>query len=183
MRCFIDLEFTGLHQNTTSISIGLVDENDATLYCEFSDYNRDQVDEWIQTNVVDNLLLGGLNFEQFGWVADQLGGTVVYGNKKNIADAVKRWLAKYDVVEMWGDCVSYDWVVFCELFGGARNIPKNVYYLPFDIVNLFKDRGLDPDINREEYVGVDSALKHVSLWDAKVIKMCYDKLNSKNWEK
>ena len=60
---------------------------------------------------------------------------------------------------------------------GAFDIPKNVYYIPFDICTLFKAKGIDPDINREKFSElVDGSQKHNALWDAKVIKACYDKL-------
>jgi len=76
---------------------------------------------------------------------------------------------------MWSDCLAYDWVLFNDLFGHAFNIPKNVYYIPFDICTLFKLKGIDPDINREEFAGMQGA-KHNALHDAKVIKACYEKL-------
>jgi hypothetical protein len=81
-------------------------------------------------------------------------------------------------VEIWSDCLSYDWVLFNDLFGSAFDIPKNVYYIPFDICTLFKIKGIDPDISREEFIdnSVDG-VKHHALYDAKVIKACFDKLN------
>ena len=54
MRIFFDTEFTGLHQNTTLISIGCIDENGRTFYAESTDYDRSQVDDWIQKNVITN---------------------------------------------------------------------------------------------------------------------------------
>jgi hypothetical protein len=85
------------------------------------------------------------------------------------------WLSQWDSVEMWSDCLAYDWVLFNNLFGTAFDIPKNVYYIPFDICTLFKIKGLDPDINREEFAGLDGP-KHNALHDALVIKACYEKL-------
>ena len=52
MKIFFDTEFTGIHQNTTLISIGLVTEDDHTFYAELSDYDRNQVDEWLEQNVI-----------------------------------------------------------------------------------------------------------------------------------
>lgn len=51
--------------------------------------------------------------------------------------------------------------------------------LPFDLCTLFKIKGINPDINREEYafIGMDLLdLKHNALYDARVIEMCYKKL-------
>ena len=56
-KVFFDTEFTGLHKNTTLISIGLISECGKTFYAEFWDYDKTQIDEWLQTNVLDNLIL------------------------------------------------------------------------------------------------------------------------------
>jgi hypothetical protein len=39
-KVFFNTEFTGLHQNTTLISIGLVSECGKTFYAELTDYDR-----------------------------------------------------------------------------------------------------------------------------------------------
>jgi len=41
-----------------------------------------------------------------------------------------------------------------------------------------KIKGVDPDVNRENFAGLDlgNTQTHHALWDAKVIKACYDKL-------
>ena len=45
-------------------------------------------------------------------------------------------------------------------------------------VPLFKMKGVDPDISREEFADMnDGSQKHNSLWDAKVIKKCFELLN------
>ena len=170
MKVFFDTEFTGLHKNTTLISIGLITEKGDTFYAELTDYDKSQVDEWIQNNVITNL---GQQFD-------------IIGSKSFVAKAIKSWLSQWEEVEMWSDCLAYDWVLFNDLFGHAFNIPKNVYYIPFDICTLFKIKGVDPDINREEFVLKgkigDGDLrdwqkqKHNALHDAEVIKACYEKL-------
>ena len=57
MNLYFDTEFTGLHKNTTLISIGIISEDGKTFYAELNDYDKSQVDEWIQSNVIDNLYL------------------------------------------------------------------------------------------------------------------------------
>ena len=163
MKVFFDTEFTGLHQKTTLISIGLVSEDGQEFYAEFTDYDQSQVDEWIQTNVIDKLS-----------ILPRLV-SFVSGDKAKVRHYLEKWLLQWPSIEIWSDCYAYDWVLFCELFGGAFGIPKNVYYIPFDLSTLFKLKGIDPDINREEYSGMSGGNKHNALWDAKVIKACYDK--------
>lgn len=57
MKLFFDTEFTGLHKDTTLISLGMVDEDGRTFYAEFNDYDKSQCDEWIQKNVHNSSLI------------------------------------------------------------------------------------------------------------------------------
>ena len=57
MNIYFDCEFTWLHQNTTLISIWLISECWKTFYAEFTDYDKSQVNEWIQENVISNLII------------------------------------------------------------------------------------------------------------------------------
>ena len=181
MKIFFDTEFTGLHQNTTLISIGLVAENGKTFYAELSDYDRAQVNDWIQENVIAHLAqetgdYGGLSKEINTKSIELCGHVALIDHKqKDIAEYLERWLKQFDQVEIWSDCLAYDWVLFCQLFGHAFNIPKNVYYIPFDICTLMKIKGVAPNVNREEFAGMTGA-KHNALHDAMVIKACYEKL-------
>jgi hypothetical protein len=175
-KVFFDMEFTGLHQRTTPISIGCVSECGKELYAEFDDYASEQVSDWIAYNVLEYLRPPDHVFCVTDARHEHIGST------NEIAFALRDWLAQFDKVEMWGDCLAYDWVLFCELFGGALSIPDNVYYIPFDMCTTLRDAGLDPDIGREEFALSDAAgampdpsrwEKHNALWDALVIKRMY----------
>lgn len=198
-KLFFDTEFTGLHQKTTLISIGIISECGKTFYAELIDYDKNQIDEWLQKNVIENLkFLAPKNDEDFYYVArrndmNSLGNDLfkdysveLQGDVKTVKKHLEQWLEQFEHVEIWSDCLSYDWVLFCEIFGHAFNFPKNVYYIPFDICTLFKLKGLDADICREEFAELinskgqnetsDYLMKHNALFDAKIIKKCYDKL-------
>lgn len=43
-KIFFDCEFTGLHKNTSLISIGLVADNGQKFYAEITDFDRNQID-------------------------------------------------------------------------------------------------------------------------------------------
>jgi hypothetical protein len=58
-KIFFDTEFTGLHQGTTLISIGLIFECGKTFYAEFTDYAITQVDNWLKDRIVSNILPTG----------------------------------------------------------------------------------------------------------------------------
>jgi hypothetical protein len=173
-KVFFDTEFTGLHQKTSLISIGLVAENGDSFYAEFTDYDNGQIDDWLRENVIANLCLKN------GMLIDRGDEVKVSSDTAEIKQRLQLWLSKFEKVEMWGDCLSYDWVLFCQIFGHAFNIPKNVYYIPFDICTLMKAYNVDPDVNREKYVYGDTEIsvhKHNALWDATVIRACYKKLS------
>lgn len=178
MKVFFDTEFTGLHQETTLISIGLVSEDGKTFYAEFTDYDKNQLDEWLQINVIANLVIHE-DREIYQKVTDD---EVIYkGDTGYIKSRLQEWLEQFEQVEMWSDCLAYDWMLFNQLYGHAFNIPKNVYYIPFDICTAFKLKGIDPDVSREDYSGAwkwDVENKHNALHDARVIKACYEELMS-----
>lgn len=175
-KVFFDTEFTGLHQKTTLISIGLISECGKTFYAELTDYDKSQIDEWLQKNVIEKLYLHKpLRNEGYFGGYNEMN---VCGNMDLLQTKLRDWLNQFEKVEIWSDCLSYDWVLFNSVFGHAFNIPENVYYIPFDLCTLFKVCGIDPDINREEFSGMNGSdsEKHNALWDAKVIKACYDRL-------
>lgn len=198
MKIFFDTEFTGLHKDTTLISIGMVSEDGRTFYAELNDYDDSQINDWVRDNVISNLKFAPPKeyapgqWEQEAYVSSKFDPdiplTKAYsvefrGNTETVAAELKMWLEQFDdTIELWSDCLAYDWVLFCNLFGNAFNLPSCVYYIPFDICTLFKMNNIDPDINREEYAYmIDTASrsmlpKHNALWDACVIRVCYLRL-------
>jgi hypothetical protein len=138
----------------------MIAEDGRELYCELNDYDKTQINDWLKDNVIANLL----NTHQI--------------NTSELRKAIEGFIEPYDNVEIWSDCLSYDWVLFNQIWGHAFNIPKAVYYIPFDICTFFKIQGIDPDVNREEFAEIkDGINKHNALFDAKVIKKCYEKLS------
>jgi len=184
-RIYFDTEFTGLHQNTTLISLGMVSECGKVFYAEFTDFDRTQIDDWLQKNVINNLFLAELGSH----VAVKIDENpkikhdwTFLGTKQNLIESkhLEDYINQFERIEIWSDCLSYDWVLFCQLWGHAFNIPKNIYYIPFDVCTTFKEKGIDPDINRENFAFGDfefhQSKKHNALWDARVIKACHEKL-------
>lgn len=186
-KVFFDTEFTGLHQFTTLISLGLVSECGKTFYAEFNDYDPLQIDDWLQKNVIDNLTMKAPPADEDEFYSasrshDNPDGNLycgfncqMRGSSSEIRPVLVKWLAQFDKIEMWGDCLSYDWILFIHIFGNAFSLPKSIYYIPFDICTLFKAKGIDPDISREEFCGmVQHSKKHNALWDARVIRRCFE---------
>lgn len=196
MNLYFDTEFTGLHKDTTLVSIGIISEDGRTFYAELTDYDKTQIDDWLQENVINNLLMEApVKGEEEYYLAtrseDNAYGVDLYssysvqlrGDKQVVADELNKWVKQFDNIKIWSDCLAYDWVLFNHLFGHAFNLPSNIYYIPFDICTLFEVKGVDPDISREEFINHSiKGDKHNSLYDAKVIKACYEKLMNEDEE-
>ena len=182
MKIFIDTEFTGLHKNTTLISIGLVDELGNGLYCELLDYDKNQVNTWLQENVIQNLWL-----EQ-GQPPIEENIEYYKGNKKYIRKVINNWLSKYEIVEWVSDVAHYDFVLLIDLiYEEAINIPymkhsASIHDINQDIAKYYNISELEAfDKNREDILnskGIEiKGLKHNALYDAKVIKEIYKIVN------
>lgn len=175
MRIFLDTEFTGLHQNTSLISLALVADDDQIFYAEINDYDEKQLNDWLREHVVASLV--GPEWE---------GGENVsfyHGPHAGLRIAIRAWLEQWqdEGIEIWCDVGHWDWVLFCEIFGGAMNLPRGVWYIPYDLATLMKIKGIDPDLDRTEFaMGGDMPLartgKHNALGDALMVKAAYRKL-------
>jgi 3'-5' exoribonuclease-like protein len=176
-RLFLDCEFTGLVQNTSLISFALYRDDDCYFYAEFNDFNAKLMNSWIETNVI-----GKLNFREENECFSKENKKIKIKNgTKTIVENLKNWLNSFDQIEIWGDVPIYDWVLFCELFGGSLNLPGNVFYIPFDIATLGKINLGKNDFSRIEFVKdllslYEQQFQHNALIDAKAEKLCYEKL-------
>ena len=186
MRVFLDFEFTGLQANASPISIGIVAEDGREFYAEYTDYNHETVDQWIKDNVIANLLYRyPIPSDEQRFCRHEAGpesplnqslhlnySSYSQGHRYQIREDLTAWLAQFDKIEVWSDCYAYDWVFFCDIFGGAFGIPKHIYYIPFDLSTYLKLAGFDPDIDRSQISFFkDCGHKHNALTDAKYIRL------------
>ncbi len=200
MKVYFDTEFTGLHKNTTLISIGLIAEDGRSFYAELDDYDKSQINQWLTDNVISKLKFKAPEpGEDKAWAMSRHNGTAPFGtdihngysfemqgNTEEVKNALDKWLYHLiasrpgERIYMFSDCLAYDWVLFNNIFGTAFDIPNRVHYTPFDLCTSLADRGIDPDVNREQFAGLaghPDSQKHNALWDATVIKACFENLN------
>lgn len=177
-KVFLDTEFTGLHQQTTLISIGLVADSGEEFYAELTDYDNLQITDWLRENVLSKLWL--TNNHDFDTTEK---GIYLKGDKGTINEALQKWFSQFEGVEIWADVLAYDWVLFCELFGGALKIPENIFYAPFDLATMLRIKGIiepvsnyENDISRYEFAGIEKSKQHNAMEDARVEKLCFGKL-------
>lgn len=145
MKLFFDTEFTGLHKDTTLISIGIVSEDGRRFYAELTDYNENQCNKWINENVVKNLHLPHIpwhskctenikKLEEDGYVISQNphipreGALLEYdyfksdnenmtalGDSHWIGIALNEWLKQFDTIQFVSDVCHYDFVLLIDL--------------------------------------------------------------------
>ncbi|MEA5260325.1 3'-5' exoribonuclease [Arcicella aquatica] len=183
---FLDTEFTGLHQQSSLISIALVLDNQTYFYAELTDYDTGQISDWIQKNVIDNLLFA----EKEEFISISGGKVRIKGTRQQLQRGLEEWFSQLPNVEIWADVLAYDWVLFCSIFGDAFQIPKNIFYIPFDMATALKIKGINPDTSRQKIAfkdqhsqneclsnyDVKNLSQHNALFDAIVLKEVYLKL-------
>lgn len=183
MNLFFDCEFTGLHKDTTLVSIGIVSENGKKFYAEFSDYDESQCNDWIKENALKHTILAG-NDTLAARLGEDSNTTVVLGSKVDIRYELGEWLKRFDEVQLVSDVCHYDMVFLIDIFGTAFGLPGNVsaacHDINQDIANHYgiSDREAF-DKSREEIVSelcgeFITGDKHNALYDAEVIKAIYE---------
>lgn len=188
MKIFFDTEFTGLHKDTTLISLGMVDDNGRTFYAEFNDYDKLQINDWVEQNVIKKLEFNHIDY-LFEYEGSSEGkdinkaNFVVKGSKESVRAILELWLRPYSDVELVSDVCHYDMVLFVDIFGTAFDLPSNVgpscHDINQDIARHYGCSELTAfEMNRENIVGMHSAdSKHNALHDAQVIKKIYYTVN------
>ena len=102
MKLFFDTEFTGLHKNTTLISVGIVSEDERKFYAELTDYDRNQCNDWIKENVLSNLLLDGMGVG-IGETPDDPSTVMVRGDSQYVSQELNNWLSQFDKIQFVSD--------------------------------------------------------------------------------
>jgi hypothetical protein len=159
MRYLFDCEFFDDGKTIDLISLGMVAEDGRELYACNLDARLDLASkvEWMRENVLAKLPSYGNKF----WVSK---GTI----RDHVLDFMldvkfgsldRRPPIGGGKIEVWGYYSSYDWVVFCQLFGPMVDLPKQfpkycrdlkqrsddlgAPKFPKDIVGLAKHNALD----------------------------------------
>ena len=205
-KIYYDAEFTGLRRETTLISLGMFTEEGRSFYAEFTDYHISQLNDWIRTNVVDKLKFNSRdNFISSTVKPEDRDSHLVKrsvemkGTSAEIRKELLAWLKEESRNSVWTsdpekanlmimtDCYAYDWMLLVDLLtdnipgGTALDMPGFIYYIPIDLSTYLWSLELDPDICREAFAEIREpdcqTLKHNALWDAQVVKACFDWCN------
>lgn len=198
-KLYFKTQHTNYNVSATLISLGIVADSGEEFYAEFTDFNYTQIDEFHRTVIFPNLFIDKFpKKEAFQWftVADpggttsctvimpEEGSVYVKGGTQTIVKQLIGWLDGFkEKVRFYGDTCSYDWVLFCQMFGGAMELPLDmISHIPIDLSTRLLEVGYGTDINREEYANFEVLpWKHYSLRDAYITKACFERLLNENY--
>lgn len=193
MKLFFDTEFTGLHKNTTLISVGIVAEDGRKFYAVLNDFDRTQCTQWIKKNVlkgvVEDLLCIPVSLiEDIGEDGKYRDFWIVSGNKRLVSIHLNRWLnwiGGYDSIQFVSDVCHYDFALLIDLItngGTALDLPGNIspvcHDMNQDIARFYKVTDAEAfDMSREEIMSyvcgqdyIVTGNKHDAMYDAEVMR-------------
>lgn len=200
MNLYLDTEFTGLHKDTTLISIGIISEDGRSFYAEFTDYDKSQCDDWIKKNVIEKLrfeipevdedyyyIASRAPFNAIGNDFYSAYSVEMNGSRLNIANELRMWLKQFQFVQFVSDVCHYDFVLLIDLFGSAFDLPHNVSPCCHDINHDIAEyldvteneafNRLREDLIKAFYRECPETLietqKHNALYDANVIQLLH----------
>ena len=199
MKLFFDTEFTGLHKDTTLISIGIVSEDGRRFYAVFDDFDRSQCDDWIIENVIRGSVENTLHIPSS--IIDDIGDDGEYrenwfvkGNRRFVSNHLNRWLdcmGKTGDIQFVSDVCHYDFALLIDLMtngGTALDLPDKISVvcndINQDIANHFGVTDAEAfDMSREQIMNdlcgsedIVTGDKHNSLYDAEVIRAIWKEI-------
>lgn len=173
---FLDTEFTGEHGKTTLVSLGMITMDDQTLEINFNDYNKKQVSKWLKKNVLC-----------------KLKKKISYSSRVAF-NKIKNFLENYssgDKISLVTAGKTLDLSLLFDLYKYSKKIKKKNFHWLHDLPDYLSHNGhLDlntifflagiKNINREKFANLKiKNKKHNALYDAIVVKECFNKLLKK----
>lgn len=184
---YFDTEFTGLHKDTTLISIGITSSRGDAFYAELTDFGETQANPWIKENVLANTVRGG-NHKLREMLDKDQNVLFVIGDKSDIREALKQWLEHFESgIQFVSDVSHYDFVLLVDLLAdSALELPGYIsascHDINQDIARVLRVTDQEAfNFSREELLTklgkeLPEGVKHNALYDAEVIKTIYSQL-------
>jgi hypothetical protein len=159
-RWFLDTEFNENGVTIEPISVGLVREDGAFVYCVSNEFDPNRCNDWVKANVLPHL---------------PPRGAPQWMSRAEIRDAVMNALLPKHVrgrakssPEIWGYYADYDWVLFCQLFGRMIDLPQGMPMFCRDIRQLMDHAGV-----KKSDLPPQSGTLHDALEDARWNRKAY----------
>ena len=181
---FFDTEFTSLTTKAELISIGIVTADGRHFYAELNDFDKDNCTNFVKTEVLPKLRFYGKVTNNIFLKTDPYDFNVL-GDKKLIKRSLLEWLNKIPKGPkiFIGDVVMWDWILLHDIISDVVDdmpqLPNNISYIPTDLATVFREKGIDADIDRQQYCGKTLTKLHNALEDAKLTMWCWLKMYPK----
>jgi len=160
MKIYLDTEFIERPNTIELISIGLIREDGKEYYAISSEFNPDNASLWVKENVLD-ILEADVPRKSIETIRNEILA---------FTDDLKK-----EKIEFWGYFPSYDWVVFCWIFGTMEKLPANYPKYCLDLKQEMHKMGV-----KRHTLPSHDAVKHNALEDAKWHKKVFDFLFPSN---
>lgn len=175
MKWFIDTEFSerGAKHPIELISIALVSEKGHAIYLVSNEFDEGACNEWVKEHVLPKLDDKRLSLEN---IRKSILTFVEYHEhaEHGPRDVVDAFVEKISprprpAPEFWGYFVSYDWVVFCQIFGRMVDLPKGWPQFARDVRQLMDEY----EIKKDQLPPMDKDAAHDALYDARWTREAY----------
>ena len=181
MKYFIDLEFieSGHGYPIDLISIGIVAEDGREFYAISTEFTPTTANDWVVCNVLLGLppILVGPDARLLAtqcdsrWspqLARKLDGPSPWKNRAQIRRDIVGFIGNDPTPEFWGEWCSYDWVVFCQIFGTMMHLPAGFPMRCNDVVQYCETH---LGISTEQWPeSLETDGNHNALLGAKTVK-------------
>ncbi len=185
MIIFYDFECTRLHKNTTPMSLGMVSyDGNHEFYAEFTDYDQNQIDEWLQKNVLDKFILNSMSNRNY-----KISGNSYFfkGEQDWIVNhqyGLINWLKSFNTkITPASIGCGFDFVLLWSVlnFKIIEDIPDYFDIFGIDILSIFRWEGNIPQgLNfKEEFLNIDTIRKHNALHDSRIARDIYLELEKR----
>jgi hypothetical protein len=165
VRYFLDTEFieSGPNKPIFLLSLGIISDDNKTLYVENIDAPVHLANDWVKANVVPNLVHFGKKCSCYG--TDVPCPAIKFSK---IKDKILSFIGD-DKPVFWGYFADYDWVIFCQTFGTMIDLPNGWPMYCNDLIQVANaiQVSLNSDTIKEDY-------NHNALTDAIWTKKAFE---------
>jgi|GEM_PF-190562 len=181
---FLDTEFIEDGKTIDLISIGITSLEGREYYAISTEFNPRKASQWVKENVLNNLpsrdvmppiMPGGGSPRE--WEESK-----AWKSRGQIRDDILNFTSGHEgKIEFWGEWCSYDWVVFCQLFGTMMDLPEGFPMRCRDIIQYAEDHLRIPSIDLPKSLETDG--NHNALLGARTVKerFCWLKWGRNGW--
>lgn len=187
MNIFFNIQSTGLSKSSSIISLGLIADDNSSIYVELNDFNHSQITDFIEKNIMTATIEFSREYQfRNGKLFSQKYPTCEYytGNKENIRKKVLAWIDKKDDgnIELISDTGYFGFIFLIDFlygdglnskFKGYIDINQLISYTNKITSNKAFDISRKIEILKEED---DEILMWNALYRADSYKRTYNKL-------